>query len=316
MLRLTPVPIDPYVRAAYANGIVCMDRVETLGLTRSFVRNQLRAFRWTRWGDRVALTQNAPPDRRQQMWLAVLDAGFPAAVASHTALELAGFRSWAREADLIHVVVPRGVRCSALPVLRVHESRRIDPSTQILLDGLPCTPVAQSAIDAGAWQPYPRFACSMVSAVVQQGLADVATVDAAMRRVGRVRHKAYLRLVLRDIAEGAQALGEIDLARLCRRFGLQPPHRQRRRVDREGRARYLDAEWTLIDGTVGVLEIDGRHHLEVEHWQADMRRERAEVISGRRVLRATNLEVRLEAASIAADLVALGVPRLVSPRGG
>jgi hypothetical protein len=33
------------------------------------------------------------------------------------------------------------------------------------------------------------------------------------------------------------------------------------------------------------------------------------VVSGRTVLRTTNLEVRLEPASIVADLVAIGVPR-------
>jgi very-short-patch-repair endonuclease len=60
-----------------------------------------------------------------------------------------------------------------------------------------------------------------------------------------------------------------------------------------------------------VLEVDGSHHFEVPSWQADMRRERAVVIGGAQVLRATSVEVRVEPAQIVNDLVAIGVPRLV-----
>jgi hypothetical protein len=305
----SPAP-PAQVRAAYRLGVVRRDQTDLLGLTEGYVRNQIRASRWTVWGDHVVLTQNGPPDRRQRMWLAVMDAGFPAALASHTALELAGFRSWAKEADEIHLLIPRGSRTVRLPGLRVHESRRLDPERRVWIDDLPMSCVPQATIDAAAWQPFPRFACAMLAAVVQQRLASVSALQAELGRVGGVRHKAYLRLALTDIDEGAHASGELDLARLCRRFGLVRPIRQRRRCDATGQLRYLDAEWDLVDGSVGVLEIDGRHHLDVEHWEADMRRERAEVVRGRRVLRATNLELRLDAAALAADLIALGVPRI------
>lgn len=75
--------------------------------------------------------------------------------------------------------------------------------------------------------------------------------------------------------------------------------------------RYLDCEWILPDGSVVALEIDGAHHMEVEHWENDMKRERGVVISGRRVLRATANEARYEQSELAADLEAIGVPRLV-----
>jgi very-short-patch-repair endonuclease len=66
----------------------------------------------------------------------------------------------------------------------------------------------------------------------------------------------------------------------------------------------------LPNGEVVVLEIDGGHHLEVTHWEADMKRERAVVITRRWVLRATVFEIRLEAASVFSDLRAMGVPTL------
>ena len=190
-----PAPTSQ-VRAAYRLGVLRRDRAEVVGLTEGYVRNQVRASRWTVWGDHVVLTQNGSPNRRQRMWLAVMDAGFPATLASHTALELAGFRSWAKEADQIHLVIPRGSRTVRWPGIQVHESRRLDPDRRVWFEGLPATSIPQAAIDAGAWQPFPRFACAMLAAVVQQRLTSVAELTEELGRVGRVRHKAHLRFVL------------------------------------------------------------------------------------------------------------------------
>lgn len=221
-----------------------------------------------------------------------------------------GWRSFAREAAEIHLIIARGARTTPLPGVRVHESRRIRAEQVVTVDHLPCTGVARSAIDAAAWQPFPRFACAVVSAVVQQGLTSPAELQNELRYVGRVRHKAYLRLALSDIAGGAQSLGELDLAEVCRRFRLVAPNRQVPRRETGGTWRFLDAEWVLPTGEVVVLEVDGGHHRLVEHWEADMRRERAIVVSRRRVLRATTFELRLDAGAIVADLRALGVPTL------
>jgi hypothetical protein len=92
---------------------------------------------------------------------------------------------------------------------------------------------------------------------------------------------------------------------------LQEPDRQVKRSDRHGRLRYLDAEWKLASGRRVVLEVDGAHHLDVESWQTDMHRERGIVIGGAQVLRATSIEVRVQRSQIAADLIAIGVPRVV-----
>ncbi|MEJ7741867.1 MAG: hypothetical protein WKF73_04545 [Nocardioidaceae bacterium] len=176
------------------------------------------------------------------------------------------------------------------------------------MSGLHATRHARSAIDAGAWQPWPRFVYAMLAAVVQQRTCTTWQIDQTLAVVGRVRHKRHMRLALADIAGGAQAQGEIDVARLCRGFGLRPPDRQKPRRDPSGRLRYLDCEWVLNDGSIVVLEIDGSHHREVAHWQADMKRERRIVISRRWVLRASNYEVRHEQAEVARDLIAMGVP--------
>jgi hypothetical protein len=295
--------------AADQDGILHRDQLRGSGLSPDFARHQIKAQRWRAWGHHVVAMHNNVLTRNQLMWVAVLDAGYPWALASHTALELAGFQGFAAEAAQIHLLVPRGAKVAHMPDVVVHESRRVKPEWHVRDDGLPRTPVARSAIDAAAWQPWPRFACAMMAAVVQQRLVTAHELDAELAYVGRVRHKAYLREAIRDIAGGAEALSEIDLARLCRRFGLAPPRQQSRRRGSNGQLRFLDAEWDLPDGQVLVLEVDGAHHLQVQHWEADMRREREVVISGRRVLRATSYEVRVEARLVASDLAAAGVPR-------
>jgi hypothetical protein len=291
-------------------GAIHRNQFRAFDVSPDYVTSQVDARRWTAVGQNVVLLQNAPPLRDQLMWLAVLDAGEDAALGSHTSLELAGFKGFSREATQIHLIVQRGSRATPMPGVRVHESRRLRLDEIVHMNGLPRTETARSVLDAAAWQPYPRFACLMVAPAVQQRVTTAAHLDAAMRTVGRIRHKAYLRLAIADVAAGAESLGEIDLAHLCRKFGLVPPRRQSRRKDASGRWRYLDSEWDLPNGEVVVLEIDGRHHLEVAHWQADIKRERAVVITRRWVLRATVFEIRLEATAVFSDLRAMGVPTL------
>lgn len=289
--------------------MVHRDQLRELRVTAEFVRAQVNARRWTAHGENLVILQNSAPARRQLMWMAVLDAGELSALCCHTALELAGLRSSAAEAEQVHLVVPKGRHTTPIPGVAVHESRRFAAADIVRYAGLRCTDVPRSAIDAAAWQPWPRFACLMLSMVVQQRLCTPLALDAAMRTAGRVRHKQYMRLTIADLMGGAETLGEADVAKLCRNYGLEPPRRQVRRRDSTGSWRYLDCEWDLPSGEIVVLEVDGRHHFDVEHWEKDMRRERAVVVSGRRVLRATNFEVRADAASLAADLTAIGVPR-------
>jgi hypothetical protein len=291
------------------SGVIHRGQFGDCGVSGSTVTANLRAQRWLGVGAKVVLLQNAPPTRRQVMWIAVLDAGC-CALGSHTSLELAGFRGFASEAAAIHLVVRRGDKPTLLPGVVVHESRRFWPEQVVFTDGLPRTPTARSVLDAASWQPHPRFAATMVAATIQRRLVTAADLDDAMRTVGRIRHKQYLREAIADAADGAHALGELDLARMCRAFGIAAPARQIWRKDAGGAWRFLDAEWRTTDGEMLVLEVDGSFHMDAEHWQADMRRERSVVVGRKRVLRASNFEVRHEPALLVHDLLALGVPRL------
>jgi hypothetical protein len=290
-------------------GVAARSQMAQCGLTYDYIDHQIAAERWSEYGRHTVLMQNAPPTRSQLMWLAVLDATQPAALACHTALEAAVFHGFAKEAALIHVLVERGAQYVQIPGVKVHESRRFSAEDVALAPGVPRVSTARAAIDGGAWQRWPRFACAMMAAVVQQGMCRPDELEAELDACGAIRHRQHMRLALLDITDGARSLGELDVGRICRRYGLVPPDRQRLRKDPAGRTRYLDCEWDLPNGEVVVLEVDGKHHMEVEHWDADMKRERKIVIGRRWVLRASTVEVRLDGAELVSDLTAMGVPR-------
>jgi hypothetical protein len=312
-LRLPPSTVELLRRQ---DGVARLRDLVDAGLTEAAVRAHVEARRWQRMGSRCVIAHNSAPTRSQWRWVAVLDPPGPCALAGFTALELEEFHYFGTEPQLIHTVIRRGAEYHRFPGVKVHESRRFD-GADVLYDGrTPHLPAPRSALDAAAWQPNPRYASGVLAAVVQQRVCTVEQLAAELPRIGRIRHKQRLRLTIADIGGGAEALSELDVASMCRRFGIPEPDRQRFRRDRAGRKRFLDCEWELDDGSVLVLEVDGSHHLLVEHWEADMKRERKIVGRRRTVIRCSANEARFEQRELVADLLALGVRRLAPPELG
>lgn len=85
---------------------------------------------------------------------------------------------------------------------------------------------------------------------------------------------------------------EVLFVRLCRRYQLPIPSRQRRRRDATGRWRYLDADF---DEYCLVVEIDGQQHMEVRAWWEDMMRDNDLVArDGKWVMRFAGFALRRE----------------------
>ena len=285
---------------SHQDNVATIAQLVAAGVSAHGVKAHVDARRWTRYGDRCVVTHNSTPTRAQWRWVAVLDNRGPARSPA-SALEVGGSPSSAR-AGLIHVVVQRGARYHRFPGVKVHESRRFSPADVVVARGFPASgrPVGHRR---GRWQPFPRYACGVLAAVVQQRICSARDLDAALQTVGRVRHKQAMRLAVDDISGGAEALSEIDVA------DDVPPLRPATATAAAasggtGRAAggTSTASGSCEDGRVVVLEVDGSHHVEVEHWEADMKRERGIVISRRTVLRCTANEARHEQAALAGDL--------------
>lgn len=255
------------------------------------VRAQVLAHRWQRFG-RAMLLHNAAPDADERRAIALVNCGVAAVLTSFTALEVLGMTGWERPVTHVLVVGGTRVRRVAVAPVRVHYVGDRD-----LIAAVPGRRVQRCApaliIAAGSFDS-PRPGCGLLAAGVQQRLVTAADLRDALELAPRVRHHRLLLAAVDDIEQGAHALSEIDMARLCRRHGLPEPARQVVRIERTGKRRYLDVEWTLEDGRRVVAEIDGALHLVASRWWDDSVRQNELVIAGSTVLRFPSVIIRTD----------------------
>ncbi|MGG5259279.1 hypothetical protein [Phycicoccus avicenniae] len=306
--------MDPWTELAERQaGALAWRQLHELGVTRSLVRNKLASGRWARRTESVLTTTTGPLSDEQRHWVAVLHCGPDAMLGGLTALGLHGLSRWER--DEVCVIVRNADSFEPVDGISLFRTRR-RPAVLRGEHDLPRCRVEPAALLWAAHEPHPRSASGLLAAVVQQGLTTPERLLTWVDILRPLRRAGAFRELLHDIEGGAQSLGEVDVARLCRTWGLVAPHRQRCRVDRSGRQRFTDCEWDLPDGRVLVLEVDGAFHLDVEQYTDDVRRQRGLTTPERSVIRCTTEELRREPWSVGADLVALGVPRVAAPAAG
>jgi hypothetical protein len=280
-------------------GVVTRDQLLAHGWTHAQIATAIRNGRWRALGRRVIILHNAPLTGDQRIWAAVLFPVKPAALAGLSASAAAGLRGF--EPEHVHVVVAHDTRTNMPAWVKIHESRRFAPGDAVA-GSPPRTGTARSLIDAAAWSQWPRRACAILCAGVQQRLVTADQLGAELALAGSVRHAAIMRDILGDIGGGGHTLAEIDFGPLARRAGLGPPSRQRTRRDPDGKVRYLDVVLTLPDGVELVVEVDGRGHLQVETWTDDLDRQNEVVIDGKPVLRFPSVIVRLNGGRVVDQL--------------
>lgn len=168
----------------------------------------------------------------------------------------------------------------SVPGVRIHKLVRRVPD-EILTSGLPRTRPAIAAVRAARWAKSDRQAALTLVMPVQQGMCTGRQLVEASRATQGRNRRRLIRLLARDIADGAQSLGELDFAAMCRVRGLPQPTRQSVRRIGHGTA-YLDAAWDDIGLAV---EIDGSGHREGLAVAADNLRQNELVLMDETVLR-------------------------------
>lgn len=246
----------------------------------------LRARRWRLHGRQSICLHTGTLGHRALCWYAVHEAGPRAAIDGASALELAGLTGFVT--DHIRVSVPRGAPAVRRPGLMVRQTRRLQRS-DVVPTGLPRVRVPIAAVRAALWARSTRQAATILAMTVQQRLCRAEDIAEALLAIRRHRRKAYLEAVVLDLVDGAQAMGELDFARLCRNHGLPSPDRQVVRKTSSGRA-YLDAYWRAFRL---VAEIDGIHHLKVPAIVSDALRQNDLTLAADRVLRIPLLGLRV-----------------------
>jgi hypothetical protein len=277
--------------------VATRQRLRRRGFGWEHIAANVRADRWQLAGAAVVL-HNAElndDDRRQ---VALINCGPRALLTSFTVAAAFGLVGWEREQ--IHVLAPAGTRRPDLPDLVLHRTGQWDRVQRHPLRRLHS--LAPALVLAASSFARPRAGCGLLAAAVQQRLIRPAALRDAVVAASRTRHRAQLIAALDDIAQGAQALSEIDFFRLCRKYRLPLPSRQAVRTEPDGRRRYLDAEWTLRSGRRVAVEVDGAVHLTPQRWYDDQLRQNEVVIGGTEVLRYPSVVVRVDEPLVASQL--------------
>ncbi len=272
--------------AVTQDDVVTLRQLYSIGLSRSEVRAELRARRWSRRGSQAVVVHNGPLLPRSRLWVAVLNAGADAALDGVSALQAAGLENF--DSGVIHLSVSKGARYRRARGVRVHETRR-RKSTDLASIGLPRVKPGIAAVRGALWARTDRQAALVLSMAVQQRITSIDDVITAMSTIRRHRRRKFLLRVIGDITRGAQSIGELDFLAECRRRGLPSPSHQVRRELPSGRV-YLDVYWEEYGV---VVEIEGSHHLVVGLAVADSLRQNELTIDHDRVLRIPVVGLRM-----------------------
>lgn len=292
--------------AAAQSGMIARRQLVAMGVDWGRVRNNVAARRWAARSGTVLSTFTGPLAPVHLMWLGVLHAGGDSLIGGLTAATAHGLTRWDRAE--VTVLVDDERLFDPLPAVRFVRTRRPLKEMRDESSDLPLCRIEPALLLCAAYQLSERAAQGVLMAAVQQRLTTPELLAAWVERLRPLRRAALFRKVVTEISGGAQSFGEAQFGRLCEQYGLRPPTRQVRRRDSRGLLRFTDCEWTLSDGRVLVLEIDGGFHMDVDHWEDDIVRQRGLAGPGRVVVRCTTRELRDNAGPVFADLRRLGVP--------
>lgn len=273
-----------HLLAGASDGIVRVRDVPWLDAHR--LQREIDAGRWEVVRRSITIV-GAPMNERSTWRLALSSASPRAALDGVTALRCAGLSGFE---DTIHVSVPRGARVERSAAVRIHHLRDFDEDDVQAVDLRRVRP-ALAALRAATWAVTERAAYTVLAMAVQQRIVGAAELDASLGRLPqhRRRSKAIAGAVV-EIGGGAEALGELDFAQLCRRHGLPRPSRQDR-LQRPSGVFYTDARFAAYGV---VVEIDGIQHLTVAQARQDHRKHNELQLSGDVVLRVLGAELRCD----------------------
>ncbi|HTU28392.1 MAG TPA: DUF559 domain-containing protein [Solirubrobacteraceae bacterium] len=183
-----------------------------------------------------------------------------------------------------------------LPGIRCHRTRNLDPRDATVVDAIPVTSWARTALDLATILPGPRLRDALEMAQRQE--RDFSQLHALMSRSNGHHGLGPLRAALAEIDDTPPELrseAEVDLLALIREAGLPEP-----RTDVVIAGELVDFHWPEQRL---VVEVDGRtwHGLQRD-METDRQKDVRLTLAGQRPVRYTKRRIAAEPAAVIAEI--------------
>jgi len=277
-------------------GIIHIDHLATLGMSRAALRWKVDSGRWRQVLPRVYATFTGRLTEHQRLLAACLYAGPAAKIGGLTALQLHGVRHLPPAGNQVHLLIPHQQRVRSVGFVHVHRTTR--PDRRALHNGvLPVCSIARATIDAAiACRGLPTVR-AMVASVVQEGFATVAQLRSELDQ-SRRNGSGFARTALDEVAAGVRSAAEAALRTTLKRSRLLPPvHWNPILLASDGTRLPTPDAW--IDEVGLAVEVDSReYHLSPADWERTMDRHNRLARHGAQVLHFPPSQVRRTPAQV------------------
>jgi hypothetical protein len=290
--------------AARQHGVVSWRQLIEAGLRRGAIEHRIRVG-WLHRMHRGVFAVGHPPLTREARWMgAVLACGEGAGLSHACATALWEIRPYT--GAWIDVSVPTRAGRLRRDRIRLHRPRTFGRDDITLRNGIPVTTVARTLLDVAVTLAPPQLARTVEQTEIRR-LFDLKAIDETLARhphhPGRARLRRALDLYRHDELTRSD-LEPIFLA-LCDAHGVPRPL-----VNHVIEGREVDFLWP--EQRV-IVETDGRAtHFTIAAYERDRARDAYLLTLGYRVLRFTELQVRLDGPTVAERLVAVLLARSAS----
>ncbi len=197
---------------------------------------------------------------------------------------------------VIDVLVPVTCCRADCGYVRLHRTTRL-PATVAEHAYIQIARIPRAAVDAALGLTSVRDIRALVASLVQQGRCSIEQLADELGQ-SRLKNSAAVRLVLAEVAAGAESAPEVDLMKLMKRSGLPAPVYNARLYLGDEFLAKPDAWWPELSV---AAEVDSREwHLGPDGWERTMRRHDMMAAAGIRVLHFTPAMIRNEPAKVVA----------------
>ena len=267
----------------FQSGAVSRGQVLHYGESDNDIRRRVRRGEWQRVLPGVFVEHPGPLSWEERAWAGVLF-WQPAGLGSHAALHTAVPRTWRHfsEDDPIEIVVPTDRHVEPHPGYRItrisdfdHRVRRVGKPPALVPD--------HAALAAAASTSREYDAVAVLADAVQARVVSATSLRRTLTSYSRLRHGAFLRAALDDLAAGVcSSLEHRHLVDVERAHGLPAGTRQSE-VRQAGRRQLRDV---LYEPYGVVVELDGAmFHNHAAQRDVDLDRDLDDAATGRRTVR-------------------------------